>query len=42
VPGLQDPYEAPLSPEVTIDTTKVKANEAAEMILDVVRNKLMT
>ncbi len=41
VPGLQDPYEAPLNPEVTIDTTKVKANEAAEMILKVVRGKFL-
>jgi adenylylsulfate kinase len=41
VPGLHDPYEAPLNPEVTIDTTKVKANEAAEVILDVMRDKVM-
>ncbi len=41
VPGLQDPYEAPLNPEVRIDTTKMNANEAAEMIMDVVRNKLI-
>ena len=39
VPGLQDPYEAPPNPEVRIDTTKVKADEAAEMIMDIVRNK---
>lgn len=41
VPGLQDPYEVPLNPEVRIDTTKVKAIEAVEMILDVVKNKLI-
>ena len=40
VPGLQDPYEAPINPEVRIDTTKVKADEAAEMILNIVRNRL--
>lgn len=41
VPGLQDPYEAPLNPEVRIDTTKVIASEAADMIMDVARNKLI-
>ena len=41
VPGLQDPYEAPVNPEVRIDTTKMKATEAAEMILEVVKNKLI-
>ncbi len=33
VPGLQDPYEAPLNPEVTIDTTKLSAKEAVGMIM---------
>lgn len=37
VPGLQDPYEAPLNPEVRIDTTKLSAKEAAEAILEYVR-----
>lgn len=41
VPGLQDPYEAPLNPDVRIDTTKVKTNEAAEMIVRVVRSMLI-
>ena len=41
VPGLQDPYEASVNPEVKIETTKVTANEAAEAIMDVVRNKLI-
>ena len=41
VPGLQDPYEAPLNPEVRIDTTKMTANEVAEMIVSVVRSKLL-
>lgn len=40
VPGLQDPYEAPLNPEIRIDTTKIEAGEAAEMIMEAVRNKL--
>jgi adenylylsulfate kinase len=39
VPGLQEPYEAPLNPEVRIDTTKVKVNEAVQMIKDFVMNK---
>lgn len=37
VPGLQDPYEAPLNPEVRIDTTKLSAEEAAETILAYVK-----
>ena len=37
VPGLQDPYEAPVNPEVRIDTTKASASEAAEMILKVAK-----
>lgn len=41
VPGLQDPYESPLNPEVRIDTMKMKASEAADMLVDVVRKKLM-
>ena len=41
VPGLQDPYEAPLNPEVRIDTTKMTANEVAEMIVNVLRSKLL-
>ena len=40
VPGLQDPYEAPLNPEVTIDTTRHSAKEAAETIFEFVRTKL--
>ncbi len=39
VPGLQDPYEAPLNPEVKIDTTRFSAKEAAETIFELVRNK---
>ncbi len=37
VPGLQEPYEAPLNPEVRIDTAKLSAHEAAEMILKAVK-----
>ena len=38
VPGLQDPYEAPLNPEVKVDTTKVRADEAAEMIMKFIQH----
>ncbi|MBX3303878.1 MAG: adenylyl-sulfate kinase [Nitrospira sp.] len=40
VPGLQEPYEAPLNPEVRIDTTKVSAKEAAGMILKFVQDNM--
>ena len=37
VPGLQEPYEAPLNPEVTIDTRQVSAVDAAKRVLEVVK-----
>lgn len=40
VPGLQDPYEAPLNPDVTIDTTKLTAEEAAGRIVEHLRERL--
>ncbi|MDH4155016.1 MAG: adenylyl-sulfate kinase [Nitrospira sp.] len=39
VPGLQDPYEAPLHPDVRIDTTQLSATEAARTLLDVVKEQ---
>lgn len=39
VPGLQAPYEAPPNPEVTTDTTRFSAKEAAETIFEYARNK---
>lgn len=39
VPGLQDPYEAPLHPHVTIDTTELTADEAADRIVELVRKR---
>lgn len=39
VSGLQDPYEAQANPEVRIDSTKMKANEAAERIMMLVKEK---
>jgi adenylylsulfate kinase len=41
VPGLQEPYEAPINPEVRIDTTTVKAGEAAEQIMKFIRGRLL-
>ncbi|MGE3976874.1 MAG: adenylyl-sulfate kinase [Nitrospira sp.] len=40
VPGLQEPYEVPLNPEVRIDTTKLHAKEAAEQILEYVKKTI--
>ncbi len=37
VPGLQDPYEAPLNPEVRIDTRRVSAKDAAGKVLEFAR-----
>ena len=39
VPGLQDSYEAPLHPEVRIDTTQLSATDAARMVLQVVKEQ---
>lgn len=39
VPGLQVPYEPPLRPEVTVDTTKIQAGEAADRILELIEEK---
>jgi len=39
VPGLQEPYEAPLNPEVRIDTTHVSATDAARRVLQVVKEQ---
>ena len=41
VPGLQAPYEAPINPELRIDTTKVSADESAKQISDLVRARLV-
>ncbi len=39
VPGLQEPYEAPLSPDVAIDTTVVSPEKAADQILALIRSR---
>jgi adenylyl-sulfate kinase len=36
--GVSDPYEEPLSPEITIDTTKVTIDEGAHRILSTLRD----
>jgi adenylylsulfate kinase-like enzyme len=40
VPGLQAPYEAPVSPALAIDTTVVSPDAAAERILELIRSPL--
>ena len=40
VPGLQDPYEAPVNPEVAIDTMMLSAKDAAGKVLELVKEKL--
>jgi adenylylsulfate kinase len=41
VPGLQAPYEAPLHPDLRIDTTQVSASEAARQIRDVIQQRFL-
>ncbi|MDR4467344.1 MAG: adenylyl-sulfate kinase [Nitrospira sp.] len=39
VPGLQDPYESPLKPELKLDTTRISPKEAARKVVDLVEKK---
>jgi len=41
VPGLQSPYEAPLNPDLRIDSTTTPSGEAASRIRDLVRTKFL-
>lgn len=41
VPGLQEDYETPLNPDLTVDTTKCSAAEAAGEIVELVRTKFL-
>jgi adenylylsulfate kinase len=41
VPGLQEPYEMPLNPDLLIDTTKTTPENAADRILSVVRERMI-
>ncbi|NWF87323.1 adenylyl-sulfate kinase [Candidatus Bathyarchaeota archaeon] len=36
VPGIGQPYELPLNPEITIDTTKLTPEQAAQKILSLI------
>jgi len=39
VPGLQEPYEPPVHPEVEVDTTRMAPKEAAEAIISALRSR---
>jgi adenylylsulfate kinase len=39
VPGLQSPYEAPINPDLRVDTTTTSPGDAAGLILDLVKAK---
>jgi len=41
VPGLQESYEAPLRPDLTIDTAKAQTGEAVEHILALVKKRML-
>ncbi len=41
VPGLQSPYEAPINPDLRIDTTTTSSGDAARQILDLVKAKFL-
>ena len=41
VPGLQDPYEAPLNPDLRLDSTKTTPEAAADRILALVKEKVL-
>lgn len=38
--GINAPYESPENPDITIDTTKVSVDEAAETIIETISKKL--
>jgi len=42
VPGLQDTYEAPLKPEVRIDSARTSPEAAADLILDAIQERLFS
>jgi adenylylsulfate kinase len=41
VPGLQEPYETPLNPDLLVDSTKTNPEAAADRILAVVRQRMV-
>ncbi|MGH7180784.1 MAG: adenylyl-sulfate kinase [Nitrospiraceae bacterium] len=42
VPGLQSPYEAPLNPDLRIDSTTMSPDDAASRIHDLVKGKFLS
>ena len=41
VPGLQSPYEAPINPDLRIDSTTTPSGDAAGQIRDLVKAKFL-
>ena len=41
VPGLQSPYEAPINPDLRIDSTSISSADAARQILGFVKAKFL-
>jgi adenylylsulfate kinase len=41
IPGLQSPYEAPINPDLRIDTTTTPSGDAALQIIDLVKAKFL-
>ena len=37
--GIEDPYEIPLNPELTIDSANKSVNECVEIIMKYIKNK---
>jgi len=42
VPGLQSPYEAPINPDLRIDSATMSSGEAAGKICDLVKGKFLS
>ena len=41
IPGLQSPYEAPVNPDLRVDSTTTVSSDAAGQILDLVKTKFL-
>jgi adenylylsulfate kinase len=41
IPGLQSPYEAPINPDLRIDSTTTSSGDAALQIIDLVKAKFL-
>lgn len=39
--GIADPYEEPENPDITLDTMKLSASEAAEIVLEYIRERIL-